>query len=49
MLFTLAAILFTAWVVGVLTSNMLGGFIHLLLLFSVIAVIARLIQSERAR
>ncbi len=49
MLFSLAALLFAAWVVGVLTSTMLGGFIHLLLIFSVITVIARLIQGERAR
>lgn len=48
MLFALAALLFVVWVVGVLTETMMGGFIHLLLFFSIVAVIARLIQSERA-
>ncbi len=49
MLFTLAALLFASWVLGVVTANMMGGFIHLLLLFAVVAVIARLIQGERIR
>lgn len=49
MLFALAALLFTIWVVGVLTSTMLGGFIHLFVIFSVVVVIVRLIQSEHVR
>jgi hypothetical protein len=45
MLFALAALLFAVWVAGVLSTTMLGGFIHLFLLFAVVAVIARLMQS----
>ena len=49
MLFALAALLFVIWVVGVMTATMLGGYIHLFAIFSVVVVIARLIQSERVR
>jgi len=49
MLFALAALLFAAWVVGMLTATTLGGFIHLFLLFSLVVVIVRIIQGERAR
>ncbi len=47
MLFAVASILFTAWVLGVLNSIMLGGYIHLLAILSVLTVIARLIQPEK--
>ncbi len=47
MLFLLAAILFTAWVIGVLTGTMLGGFIHMLPVLSFLIVVVRLMQGER--
>lgn len=46
MLFIFAALLFTTWVLGVLTGTMFGGYIHLLPALAVLAVIARLIQTE---
>lgn len=49
MLFAFAAILFALWVVGVLTATMMGGFIHLLVILSVLLVIVRIIQGEHAR
>ncbi len=49
MLFTLAALLFAVWVAAVLTSTLFGGFVHLLLVLSVGAVIVRLIQAKHSR
>jgi hypothetical protein len=47
MLTTLAIVLVVLWILGLLTSYTLGGFIHVLLLVAVIVVIVRIIQSRR--
>jgi hypothetical protein len=47
MLFTIAAILILLWLVGLITSYTLGGFIHILLVVAVIVVIVRIIQGRR--
>ena len=49
MLWTLAVVLLAFWAVGLATSTSMGGFIHLLLVFAVIAVAFRLIQYRRVR
>jgi hypothetical protein len=46
MLWTIAVILVILWLVGLLTSYTLGGFIHLLL---VLAVVAALFELSRGR
>jgi len=46
MAYILAGILLVAWFAGLATSNMLGGFIHLLLLFSIMTIIANLVYQE---
>jgi len=46
MLYTLAVILIVAWLLGLVTSYTLGGFIHLLLLVALIAIIVRAIQGR---
>jgi hypothetical protein len=46
MLLTIAALLVVLWFLGVVTSYTLGGFIHLLLILAVIAVLVRLIRGE---
>ena len=46
MLLTIAAVLVVLWFLGVVTSYTLGGFIHLLLILAVIAVLVRLIRGE---
>jgi len=46
MLLTLAAILVVLWLLGVVTSYTLGGFIHLLLIVAIIMVLVRLIRGE---
>jgi len=43
MLFTLAVILFILWLLGMITANTLGGWLHLLLVLALIAVIVRLV------
>jgi hypothetical protein len=47
MLWTIAIILVVLWLVGLLTSFTLGGFIHALLVIAVIVVVVRLIQGRK--
>lgn len=46
MLYTIAAILVVLWLLGVVTSFTLGGFIHILLVIAVIVILVRLIRGE---
>jgi hypothetical protein len=46
MLETIAVILVVLWLLGMVTSYTLGGFIHLLLVLAVIAVLVRLVQGR---
>ena len=46
MLYTIAAILLILWLLGLITSYTLGGFIHLLLVVAVILVLIRIIRGE---
>ena len=48
MLWTIALILIVLWVLGTVTSYTLGGFIHILLVIAIVAVLIRLIQGRRA-
>ncbi|MBA2662834.1 MAG: lmo0937 family membrane protein [Bradymonadaceae bacterium] len=47
MLWTIAVILLVLWVLGLVTSFTVGGFIHLLLVLAIIAVVVNLIQGRR--
>lgn len=47
MLWVIAIVLLVLWAVGMVSSYTLGGFIHLLLVVAVIAVLIRLIQGRR--
>jgi len=47
MLWTIAVILAVLWLLGLVTSYTLGGFIHVLLLLAIAAVLIRLIQGRR--
>ena len=47
MLWTIAVVLSVAWDLGLVTSYTMGGIIHLLLVFAVVAVLVRLIQGRR--
>jgi hypothetical protein len=46
MLWTIAAILLILWLLGMVSSYTLGGFIHILLVLAVIAVLIRIIQGR---
>jgi hypothetical protein len=47
MLWTIAVILFVLWLLGLVSSYTLGGFIHILLVLAVIAIAINLIQGRR--
>ncbi len=47
MLESIALILIVLWVLGLVSSYTLGGFIHLLLVIAVIVIILRVIQGRR--
>lgn len=47
MLWTIFVILLVLWLIGVVSSYTLGGFIHLLLVLAVIALILQLLSGRR--
>ncbi len=47
MLWTIAVILVILWALGLVSSVTMGGFIHLLLILAIIAVVFQLIQGRR--
>ncbi len=46
-LYTIAVILVVLWLVGLLTSYTLGGFIHALLVIAIIVIVIQVIQGRR--
>ncbi len=46
MLWTIAVVLTVLWVLGLVTAYTMGGFIHLLLILAVVAVLVRVIQGR---
>jgi Family of unknown function (DUF5670) len=47
MLWTIFVILLILWLVGLVSSYTLGGFIHILLVIAVVVLIINLIQGRR--
>lgn len=47
MLWTIAVILIILWLLGLVSSYTMGGFIHILLVLAVIVVVINLIQGRR--
>jgi hypothetical protein len=47
MLWTIAVILVVLWALGLVTSYTLSGFIHILLVLAIVAVILGIIQGRR--
>ena len=47
MLWTIAVVLAVLWLLGMISSYTLGGFIHILLLLAIVAVLIRVIQGRR--
>jgi hypothetical protein len=48
MLWTIFVILLVLWLLGVVSSYTLGGFIHVLLIVAVILAVMQLVQGRRA-
>jgi len=48
MFWTIALVLIVLWLLGIMTSYTLGGFIHVLLAIAIIVVLVRVIQGRRA-
>jgi len=48
MLWTIAVVLAVLWLLGLVSSYTLGGFIHILLVLAIIVVLINLIQGRRA-
>jgi len=47
MLETIAIILIILWVLGLVSSYTIGGFIHVLLVIAVVVILIRVIQGRR--
>lgn len=47
MLWTIAVILIVLWLLGLVSSYTMGGFIHILIVVAVIVVLLNLIQGRR--
>ena len=48
MLWTIAVILIVLWLLGLVSSYTMGGFIHILLVIAIIVVLLNVIQGRRA-
>ena len=48
MLWTIAVVLAVLWLLGLVSSYTLGGFIHILLVLAIVVVVINLIQGRRA-
>jgi len=47
MLETIAVILIVLWLLGLVSSYTIGGFIHVLLVIAIIVIVLRVIQGRR--
>jgi uncharacterized membrane protein YtjA (UPF0391 family) len=47
MLYTIAVILLVLWLLGLVTSATMGGFIHILLVIAVVMVLVNLITGRK--
>jgi len=47
MLWTIAVVLIVLWLLGVITSYTIGGFIHILLVITIVVVLVRVIKGQK--
>ncbi|MDP2690643.1 MAG: lmo0937 family membrane protein [Deltaproteobacteria bacterium] len=47
MLWTICVVLIVLWLLGIVTSNTMGGLIHILLVIAIIVVLVRIIQGRK--
>jgi len=44
---TIAALLIVLWLLGMITANTMGGFVHIMLVVAIVVVLVRIIQGRR--
>jgi hypothetical protein len=47
MLYTIAVVLLILWLLGLVTSTTVGGFIHILLVIAIVVVLLRVISGRK--
>lgn len=47
MLYTIAVVLLILWLLGLVSSYTLGGFIHILLVIAIVVILVRVISGRR--
>jgi hypothetical protein len=47
MLYTIAVVLLVLWLLGLVTSYTIGGFIHILLVVAIIVILIRVINGQK--
>jgi Family of unknown function (DUF5670) len=45
---TIAIILIVLWLLGLVSSYTMGGFIHILLVLAIVVILVRVVQGRRA-
>jgi len=45
MLYTIAVVMLILWLLGLITSYTMGGFIHILLVIAIVVVLLRIIRG----
>ena len=48
MLYTIAVILVILWLLGLVTSYTMGGFIHILLVIAIVSILVNVISGSRS-
>ncbi|MFT5589035.1 MAG: hypothetical protein ACI9ZF_001207 [Bradyrhizobium sp.] len=47
MLYTIAVVLLILWLLGIVTSYTIGGFIHVLLVIAIVVILLRIISGRK--
>ncbi len=47
MLYTIAVILVVLWLIGLVTSTTMGGFIHVLLVIAIVVILVNVISGRK--
>lgn len=48
MLYTIAVVLVILWVLGLVTSHTLSGFVHLLLVIAIVVIVLNIIRRRKS-
>jgi hypothetical protein len=47
MLYTIAVVLLILWLLGLVSSYTMGGFIHILLVIAIVVILLRIIRGQK--